>query len=275
MKNIRRFAAFAVVATVLMSTCLVAFAKDREDDLPTAANCTITVGDETMTVSGTYTATTSYAITDKELDFALDSTGLMLNYTTPGGNAKTIRLGKQVYAFTVSGALDSLTLSDTLDYHYAVTVDAKIGQMTAKGDVNLTLTGSSAIGTLTIESDKAVVTAESGAEIQATNRALDSDTYLAVAARSYLANTDQASYDKATGVLTLQAAQSGCTVKEALKDVVLTVRKKHGDLAVSGQWYWPNLDDSSTSSGRYLYRFTPTEGSSTHQLTVVFTAAES
>lgn len=260
MKSIRRFAAFAVAATILMSTCLVAFAKDREDDLPTAANCAINVAGEALTVSETYTATASYAIKDKDLAFSVDSTGLVLSYTTPGGNAKTIRLGKRIYAFTVSGALNSLTLSDTLDYHYAVTVEAAVEQLTAEGDVKLMLTDSSSIGMLAIKDDKAMVTAESDAEIHNTNRALDSETYLTVAVRDYRVNTTQATYDDATGVLTLQAAQAGCTVSEALKDVVLTVKQTHADLAVAGAWYWPQFNGNATASGRYIYRFSATDG---------------
>lgn len=259
MKNSLRYVSFTAAAIVLMSTCMVAYAKEKKADLPAAANCAITVEGDRLTVSGSYTATTSYTIKDKSVAFAVDSTGLALTYPTQSG-VKTIRLGKRINAFNVSGTLDALTLADTLDYHYTVTVDASVNQLTANGDVKLLLTGETAIDTLTLANDKAVVTAENEVEIQNTNRALNSETYLTVAIRDYRANTAAASYDSATGVLSLQANRPGCTVTDALKDVVLTVRQAHGDLAVSGRWYWPNLDGGAMDSGRYLYRFAATDG---------------
>lgn len=274
MRNSLRYASFAAAVVVLMSTSMVAFAKEKKDDLLTAANCAIAVEGDKLTVSGSYTATTSYTIKDKAVIFAVDGAGLALTYPTQSG-VKTIRLGKRINAFSVSGTLDALTLADTLDYHYTVTVDASVSQLTANGDVNLLLTGETAIDTLTLANDKAVVTAESAVEIQNTNRALNSETYLTVAIRDYRANTSAASYDSATGILSLKANRVGCTVTDALKDVVPTVRQAHGDLAVSGRWYWPNLDGGVTDSGRYLYRFAPTtQGQSIQALTVVFTAAE-
>ena len=275
MKKILRYVSFMAAVAILMSTCMVAFAREKKDDLPTAGNCAITVEGEKLTVSGSYTATTSYSIKDNAVTFSVDGTGLVLTCLTPGGNVKTIRLGKHIYAFTVSGTLDSLTLSEQLDYHYTVTVDAAVDQLTAYGDVRLLLAGETAVNTLTLESDKAVITAESGVEIQHTNRALDSDTYLTVAIRDYRANTAAASYDSATGVLSLQADRPGCTVNDALKDVVFSVRRVHGDLAVAGQWYWPNLDGGAAASGRYLYRFAPSQGAGTQELTIEFAAVDS
>ena len=271
MKKLLRYASFLVAAIVLLSASMVVFAKEKKDDLPTEANCVVNIEGDKLTISGSNTATTHYAIKDKALTFAVDSTGLVLTYPTQGDSIKTVRLGKQIYAFNVSGALDSLTLEDTLDYHYSVTVDAAVDQLTAKGDV----TGSTAINTLTLVNDKAVVTAESGASILNTNRALNSETYLTVAVRDYRTNTSAASYDSASGILSLQANKAGCTVADALKDVILNVRQVHGDLAVVGQWCWPNLDGNATASGRYLYRFTPTQGAGTQELTIAFTEAES
>lgn len=273
MKNVMRCVSF-LVAIVLMSTSMVAFAKDKKDDLPTSANCTITVKDEKLTVSGSYTATTSYTIKDKAVSLTVDSTGLVLSYPTQSDSVKTIHLGKRIYAFTISGALDSLTLADTLDYHYKVTIDASVDQLTTNGDVQLTLSETSVINSLTIANDKATVTAESGAKIQNANRALDSETYLSVTLRDYPANVSTASYDNATGMLALQVKQPGCTVDDALKDVNLSVRRVHDDQAVAGQWYWANLDGGAMTSGRYLYRFAPTQGAGSHELTVAFTAAE-
>lgn len=275
MKNVIRCVSFMVAATILMSTCMTTFAKDKKDDLPTTANCTITIEDEKLTVSGTYTATTSYTIKDKAVSLAVDSTGVVLTYPSQSDSVKTIRLGKRIYAFTISGALDSLTLADTLDYHYNVTVDANIDRLTVNGDVKLTLAETAKINTLTVANDKAIVTAEDGAKIQNTNRAVDSETYLSVALRDYPVNISAASYDNATSVLALQAKQPGCTIDDALKDVVLSVRRVHGDQAVAGQWYWPNLDGGAATGGRYLYRFAPTQGAGSHELTVAFTAAES
>lgn len=275
MKNILRYVSFAAAAVILISTCMVAFAKEKKDDLPTAANCAIAVEGDKLTVSGSYIATTSYTIKDKAVTFAVDSTGLVLTYPAQNG-IKTIRFGKRINAFSVSGTLDALTLADTLDYHYTVTVDASVNQLTANGDVKLLLTGETTIDTLTLANDKAVVTAESGVRIQNTNRALNSESYLSVAIRDYRANTTAASYDSAAGVLSLKANRVGCTVTDALKDVVLTVRQTHDDLAVSGRWYWPNLDGSAMDSGHYLYRFAPTaQGEGVQKLTVAFTAAES
>ncbi len=276
MKNVFRYVSFAAAAIVLMSTCMVAFARDNKDDLPVSANCAIAVEGDKLTVSGSYAATASYTIKDKAVTFAVDGTGLILTYPAQGGNIKTIRLGKRIHAFNVSGTFDALTLDDTLDYHYTVTVDATVGQLTANGDVKLLLTGETAIDTLMLANDKAVVTAESEVKIKSTNRAPDSETYLSVAVRDYRANTSAASYDSATGVLSLTANRAGCTVTDALKDVVMTVRQAHGDLAVAGRWYWPNLDGGATDSGRYLYRFAPTaQGKGVQELTVAFTKAES
>lgn len=274
MKNVMRCVSF-LVAIVLMSTSMVAFAKDKKDDLPTSANCTITVKDEKLTVSGSYTATTSYTIKDKAVSLTVDSTGLVLSYLTQSDSVKTIHLGKRIYAFTISGALDSLTLADTLDYHYKVTIDASVDQLTTNGDVQLTLSETSVINSLTIANDKATVTAESGAKIQNANRALDSETYLSVTLRDYPANVSTASYDNATGMLALQVKQPGCTVDDALKDVILSVRRVHDDQAVAGQWYWANLDGGATTSGRYLYRFAPTQGAGTQELMVELDALES
>lgn len=275
MKKMMRYVSFVAVAAVLMSTCMVALAKEKKDDLPTAGNCMITVEGEKLTVSGSYTATASYTIKDKAVSFAVDSTGLVLSYPTRNNEVKTIRLGKRIYAFTISGALDSLTLADTLDYHYNVTVGATLDQLAANGDVKLTLAEAAEINTLTVANDKATVTAESGAKIQNTNRAPDSETYLSVAVREYRANTAAVSYDSATGVLSLQANQDGCTVEDALKDVVLTVKQTNNDAVVAGRWYWPKLDGGATAGGRYLYRFTPTQGTGIHELTVEFVAVES
>lgn len=258
MKNIFRYISFVTVAAVLMSAGTVAFAKEKKDDLPIAVNCAVAVEGDKLTVSGSNVMTTSYAIKDKSVTLSADSAGLILTYPTPGGNVKTIRLGKQINAFSVSGALDALTLAESLDYHYTVTVDAAIGALTANGDVKLLLTGETAVDILTLLNDKAVVTAENGVEAKTTNRATDSETYLTVAVRDYRANTAAAAYDNATGVLSLQAGQTGCTITDALKDVLLTVRRAHGDLAVPGQWYWPSRDGSATASGRYLYRFSAT-----------------
>ena len=274
MKNVMRWVSF-VVAVVLMSTSMVAFAKDKKDDLPTAANCTITVKDEKLTVSGSYTATTSYTIKDEAVSLTVDSSGLVLTYPTQSDSVKTIRLGKRIYAFTISGVLDSLTLADTLDYYYNVTVDAIVDRLTVNGDVKLTLAETAEIKTLTVANDKAVVMAESGAKIQNTNRAPDSETYLSVAVREFCTYISSASYDRATGVLSLQASRSDCTVEDALKDVVLAVKQTNNDAAVTGRWYWPNLNGGATTSGRYLYRFTPTQGAGTQELVVAFTAAES
>lgn len=273
MKNVMRCVSF-LVAVVLMSTSMVAFAKDKKDDLPASANCTIMVKDEKLTVSGSYTATTSYTIKDKAVSLAVDSAGLVLTYPTQN-SIKTIRLGKRIYVFTLSGALDSLTLADTLDYHYKVTIDASVDQLTTNGDVQLTLSENSVINSLTIANEKATVTAESGAKIQNTNRALDSETYLSVTLRDYPVNVSTASYNNATGVLSLQVKQPGCTVDDALKDVILSVRRVHDDQAVSGQWYWLNLDGGATTSGRYRYCFSPTQGAGTHEIAVAFAALES
>ncbi|MDF3004758.1 MAG: hypothetical protein K0S22_1230 [Oscillospiraceae bacterium] len=275
MKNVIRYVSFMVAAAVLMSNCMMVFAKDKKDDLPTTANCTITVEDEKLTVSGSYTATTSYTIKDKDVALAVDSIGLVLTYPTQSDNVKTIRLGKRIYAFTISGTLDSLTLADTLDYHYNVTVNAIVDRLTVNGDVKLTLPEAAEINTLTVANDKAVVMAESDAKIQNTNRAVDSETYLSVALRDYPFNVSTASYDNATGVLSLQVKQTGCTIDDALKDVVLSVRRVHGDQTVAGQWYWPNLDGGTTASGRFLYRFTPTQGAGTQELVVELDALES
>ncbi len=274
MKKIVRSVSFVAAVVFLMSASTVAFAREKKDDLPTAANCAIAVEGDKLTVSGSYAATTSYTIKDKAVTFAVDSTGLVLTYPTQN-SVKTIRLGKRIDAFAVSGTLDALTLDSTLDYHYTVTVDATVGQLTADGDVKLQLTGETAIETLALASDKAVVTAESGVKIQNTNRALDSETRLSVTVRDYRANTSFASYDSATGVLTLTAGRADCTVTDALKDVVLTVRQAHDGLAVAGRWYWPGLDGGATDNGRYLYRFAPTaQGKGVQELTVAFTAAE-
>ncbi|WMJ83099.1 hypothetical protein ACS3UN_00205 [Oscillospiraceae bacterium LTW-04] len=274
MKNIMRYVLFMVAAAVLMSTCMVAFAKEKKDDLPTSANCTITIEGENLTVSGSYMATNSYAIKDKTVSFAVDRSGLVLTYPAQSNSVKTIRLGKRTNAFTVSGALDSLTLADTLDYHYYVTIDAAVNQLTTNGDVKLTLAEATEINTLTVANDKAIVTAQSGAIVQNTNQALDSETYLSAVVREYRTNIASASYDSTTGVLSLQADQSGCTVDDALKDVVLTVKKAKNDAAVAGQWYWPNLDGGATASGRYLYRFAPTQGAGTQELIVTFSKVE-
>lgn len=267
MKNVMRSVSF-VMAIVLMSTSMVAFAKDKKDDLPTTANCAITVKDDKLTISGSYTATTSYTIKESGVSLAVDSTGLVLTYPTQSDNVKTIHLGKRIYAFTISGALDSLSLADTLDYHYKVTIDASVDQLITNGDVQLLLTENSVINSLTIANDKATVTAENGAKILNTNRVPDSETYLSVAVREYPTNISSASYDSATGVLSLQVSRSGCTVDDALKDVILSVRRVHSDQAVAGQWYWPNLNGGAMTSGRYLYRFARTQGAGTQELVV-------
>lgn len=272
MKNIFRYVSFVAAAVVLISTGVVAFAKDKKDDLPVAANCAVAVGGDKLTVSGSDVMTTGYAIKDKSVTFSVDSTGLVLTYPMQGG-VKTVRLGKRIHAFSVSGALDALTLAESLDYHYTVTVDAAVGQLTANGDVKLLLVGETVIDTLTLLDDKAVVTTENGVEIKNTSRATDSETYLTVAMRDHRINTSAVAYDDVTGALSLQAGWAGCTVADALKDVVLTVRRAHGDLAVPGQWYWPSLDGSATASGRYLYRFSATDSAyDGKELMIDFTA---
>lgn len=270
MKNILRCASFAAAAVMLISTCTVALAKNRkDDDLPVTNHCAVAVEGDKLTVSGSHIMTTSYAIKDKSLTFAVDDAGLLLTYPTTGGSVKTIRLGKRIHAFNLSGALDALTLAESLDYHYTVTVDATVGELTANGDLKLRLTGETIIDTLVLADDQAVVTAESGVEIKSANRAPNFETYLTVAIRDYRANTAAAWYDDATGVLSLQAGQAGGTVSDALKDVVLTVRRTHGDLAVPGQWNWPYLDGNATASGQYLYRFSPTDGAHGGKVLVV------
>ncbi|KAF5039687.1 hypothetical protein DSECCO2_541260 [anaerobic digester metagenome] len=273
MKKIMRCASLIVAVTVFFSTSMVAFARDKRDDLPTPANCAIDIQGTILTLSGSYTATARHTIKDKAVTLAVDNTGLVLSYPAQGDGVKTVRLGKRINMLTISGMLDALTIADTMDYHYTVNVDAAIGALTINGDVKLLLSGDTAVETLTISDSGAVVAAESGAAIQNTNRVPDSQTYLSLTLRDNRRYTTQASYDGGTGVLSLRAKQAGCTVSDALKDVLLVVKQVNNNFSVPGSWSWPKLDGGAVESGSYLYRFSASDG--VHegaQLIIAFTA---
>lgn len=259
MKRILRYTSLIITVAIIITTCSVVFARDKHDELPTTVNCEIKVDEDTISISGGSKATTTYTLKDTAVTFLVDSAGLVLSFPTQGGNTKDVRLGKLIKEFTVSGKLNSLAITDTLDYHYTINVDATVNDFTVGGDTKVVLSENTSVNVMDIYNEDALVYLEGGAEVRVTNKAPDSDTYLNVAIRSYKVNIVGAFYDENANVLTLPAKENGCTIYDAMKDVLLTVKQSNDNSSVPGRWSWPNLDGGATESGRYIYRFFSTD----------------
>lgn len=278
MKIFKRICSFALAVSVAAAMCATAFADKRNSKyiaLPTDIACEISVEDGVVTVTDNRTQPKSYNTKDSALNFKVDAAGLNFSYTNSMGWTKQVVLGKDVKNFEVTGAMNELALSDSLNYNYVIDVDATINNMTITGDCKVTLSQDSSINNLGIFNEEAKVIVSDGAKIKTTNKEPASTTVLEVKIRDYNHYTTKASYDAATNVITLPACIKDCTVAQAVIDTILSVREKATGETVAGKWYWPMLDGSSTESGKYIYRFSATDNEhKSVELTVNFISCE-
>lgn len=264
MKMLRRMICLLLAVAAAASMCVASFAiTDWRDKryiaLPGDVSYELNVEGGKLTLLSNLKTPKEYATKDSALALRVDDYGLVLSFTTSGGSYKEVVLGKDVKLFSVTGTLNSLALTDTVDYHYTVEVDAMVNELTVTGDCTVKLSENTGVNKLGIHNSEAEVSYAPGAFIADKNVAPVTDVQLDVDIREFNYFTAHASYDKLTNTVTLPATMPGCTVQEAMRDVILRVEEFANVDLVSGRWYWPNLNGGSTESGTYIYRFIPTD----------------
>lgn len=276
MKNMRRFICFALAVAMLLGMNVVSFAARKNDKyiaLPNDVNCEINVKDGKLTVISNQKTPQSYVTADSKLALRVDKNGMVLSFDTKSGNKEVI-LGKDLKQPKFTGSISVLTVNDSVDYHYSLTVEGKVNELTVAGSCNIQLTDTAVVNKLGVHNKDAKVMAADGAKVVSKNEALANSVSLDIEIRDYNTYTAHSEYDALTKTLTLRATNPGCAVKDAVKDASIKVETTRDTDAVSGRWYWPNLDGGSTESGTYIYRFMPTDGRyKSAEITVKFISA--
>lgn len=277
MKNMRRFICFALAVAMLLGMNVVSFAARKNDKyiaLPNDVKYEINVENGKLTLISNQKTPQSYATKDSKLALRVDKNGMVLGFETKGNNYKEVILGKDLKHPKFTGNISVLTVNDSLDYNYKIVVDGKINELTVAGGCNVELTDTAVVNKLGVHNKDAKVIAADGAKVVSKNDEFANSTVLDVEIRDYNYYTAHSEYDRNTNTLILRATNSGCTVKDAIKDAIIKVETTRNTDAVSGKWYWPNLDGGSTESGTYCYRFMPTNGIyKSAELTVKFISA--
>ena len=277
MKNMRRLVCFALVAAMLLGMSVISFAARKNDKiiaLPDEVKYEINVKDGKITLTSNQKGPQSYDTKDSKLALRVDKNGMVLSFDTKSNNYKEVILGKSLKKPVITGSLNALTLNDSLDYHYTVKVEGMINEFSVMGGCNVELTDTAVINKLGIHNKDAKVIAADGARVVSKNEELANTVTLDIEIRDYNTFTAHSEYDSQTKTLILRATKPGCTVKEAMNDASIKVETTRDTNAVSGKWYWPNLDGGSTESGTYAYRFMPTDGNyKSAEITVKFISA--
>lgn len=274
MKATLRCAISAVAVAVVLTTCSTAFAKSQIPDLSDSANYMFLAEDNNITVTSNLSLPTTYRVENTELTLSVDATsGLTAVFKTSGGNEKTVRLGKSVKTIALCGVWQSLKVSDTLDYHYKLNLNAVVENVILDGAAQLVLQEDAVVDSLLANQKDTSVVLEPGSQLNQTNKAADTFVYIDLKTRLHKTKTAEAVYDAKTQELYLTANAVDCSVQDALTDVVISIRQTNDNAAVAGRWYWPQINGGATESGRYVYCFSPSDG--IHQgvqLVVVFSA---
>ncbi len=277
MKNMRRFVCFVLAFAMLISMNIIAFAAKKSDkyvSVPTDVNYEINVKDGKLTLISNQKSPQSYDTKDSKLALRVDKNGLVLSFDTKSNNYKEIILGKDLKQPKFSGSINVLTINDSIDYNYNITVEGKINELTVAGSCNIELTDTAVVNKLGVYNKDAKVIAADEARVVSKNEELANALTLDIEIRDYNTYTAHSEYDALTKTLILRATNPGCTVKDAVKDASIKVETTRDTDAVSGKWYWPNLNGGSTESGTYIYRFMPTDGKyKSAEITIKFISA--
>lgn len=277
MKKLYRLLSAVLAVAVIVSLTVTAFARPNDKYIvtPNDINYEINVKNNKITLISNQKTPQQYNSKDAKLALRVDDNGLVLCFVTSGNNNKEVILGKGVKQLSITGSMNELALADSIDYHYSFEIGGKVNYFTITGTCKVNLTENATINNLSVHNSEAEVTYEDGATVVAKNTELASDIYLDIEIREYNYFTGHGCYDGNTKTITLPATMEGCTVSEAVRDAVIKVREKNGGDLVSGRWYWPNLNGSSTESGNYVYRFAPTDNKyKTAQVTINFISYE-
>jgi len=262
MKNLRRLACLVLAVAMLFGMSVVSFAARKSNkyiSLPGDVNYEINVKDGKLTLISNQKTPVSYDTKDSKLALRADKSGLVLSFDTKSNNYKEIILGKDLRQPVFSGSLNALSVNDSVDYHYDIVVEGKINEFTVAGSCNVELNDTAVINKLGVHNKEAKVVAADEARVVSKNEELANAVTLDIEIRDYNTYTAHSEYNDLTKTLTLRAVNPGCAVRDAVKDASIKVETTRDADAVSGKWYWPNLDGGSTESGTYIYRFMPTD----------------
>lgn len=261
MKHFSRALSLALAVIFIMTMGVTAFAKKADGyvSTPNDVNYEINVDGEKLTLLSNRKGPQKFSIKDGKISFRVDDTGLVLSFETKSNNDKDVILGKDVKQFKITGNVAALALTDTLDYKYHAKVEAEVNWLTVMGSCKVSIGENASVNNLGIHNNDAEVVYADGAFIAKENKAPATRTKLEMAIRDYNYYTAHASYDNVEKTVTLPCTMPGCTVKDAMKDVILKVCEVNGGDSVSGRWFWPNLNGGSTESGSYVYRFIPSD----------------
>lgn len=279
-KIISRAASAVLAAAMLLSLASTAMAAGLTDkewrNLPTDESCTIDVSNKKLTITTSTATPKTYNLYSGDIDLYVDTNGLVLSYRTGMYNTyKTVTLGKNIKEFGITGTYASLALTDTLDYKYTANIDATINDFSVSGAMKVVFSDNSVINRLGIYNKDADVFLGSGTNVTESNNTVASATQLEVKIRDYGNYSTGTAYDADSKTVYLNAKASGTTVKQALSDVIISVQRSDKFESIYGTWIWPNINGSSTESGRYTYHFIPYDNNYQSQtLYVEFKSAE-
>ena len=277
MKATLRCMISAVAVAVVLTTCSTAFAKSKKPDLSDSSNYVLLAEENNITVTSNLALPTTFRVENTELTLSVDAAGgVTAAFKTSGGNEKIVRLGKSVKTMTLCGIWQSVKVSDALNYRYTLNFNAVVENIIHDGAAKLVLHKDSVVNNLMANQEDASVVLEPGAQLNQSNKTADTFVYIDLRTRLHKTQITEAVYDAKTQQLYLTANAVGCSVQDALSDVVISVRQSNNKAAIAGRWYWPQYNGAATESGRYVYCFSPSDGM--HQgvkLVIEFTAYQS
>ncbi len=250
----------------------------------------------------------TYSLENTDLRVMLSTkNNTLIGFTKSGSKKETnVSLGAQK-TVTISGSMNSLTVSPSFPADRTVTVNGKIGTLTVNSAAQVILSSNARVSNLKVTHKSATVTGKKGCEavnvtsvsgatvtgVQKVSKLSASSSssskpantttkpsssssskislYADAEERSSASNTKSIDFNDDTLYI---EAKSGVKLGTAIKDVKLTAYRSDTDEKVAGTWKWVQTGATTTTkSGKYDYRFTPTNTNAykTMTLTVDFT----
>lgn len=228
----------------------------------------------------------TFTLDNTEMRLMLSTKGNVLIGFTPKSTGKTTNtsIGNGDEA-VVTGSMDTLVVAASLPSTKTVTISGSIRDLTIESAAKVILGKDAAITNLNVTNPNAVVTGQEGSQVKKVSTVQGAKVTGVNTVTSFSNLTQQqasqvsanakyktyvemdektSNYTKSTsfdGDTIYMEGNTGVTVRQALYDVTLKVYREEDDgddVRVSGTWKFVNASDANTTaSGKYQYRFTP------------------
>ena len=273
-----------LLCAVLLTGAVPAFAASATIEIPSASSavsapCNIRVLNGHLHLVSNFQTISSFDLRNTEITLLEQDGRLAVQFEEKGAAGATVLPLGSAQSVIFSGAFDTLTISDEIDSRYSVRLNGQMNICTVYGCPMLTVERDAVVGHLVLKDNRVRLNVENTAAVGTLYGASSStvpaqagtiETYLSAAPRQPMKYASQVRFNDEERTLSVISGDPSYTVAQCMTDVALYVRQVSNDRAVSGSWKCLS-GDTTSSSGVYLYQFTPSSRSCNGQtLTVEF-----